>query len=159
MEGEDMERRGEEKRALVCVFMSVCVCVCLSVFMCVCVLFTSSVIIFTIYCTYIHTFVNIFMHLNTYLLICFLFSHSITFSCLPSYSHILLHYFILHISGLVRNLLPRAAMNLETPIMAPLWSSSLSFSKCHAERKVMSVCVCMCVFVCLSVCLIVCLFV
>ena len=60
---------------------------------------------------------------------------------------LMLTYCTSHDSGLVRNLLPRAAMNLETPIMAPLWSSSLSFSKCHAERKVERVCVLVYVFV------------
>lgn len=40
--------------------------------------------------------------------------------------------------GMIRNLLPRAAMNLPTPILSPLWSSSFSFSKCHAERKIPS---------------------
>lgn len=38
-------------------------------------------------------------------------------------------------SGMVRNLLPRAAMDLEKPILAPLWSAGFSFSKCHAEKK------------------------
>ena len=33
-------------------------------------------------------------------------------------------------------MLPRAAMNLKSPLLAPLWSSSMSFSKCHAEIKV-----------------------
>lgn len=36
---------------------------------------------------------------------------------------------------MVRNLQPRAAMNLDTPILAPFWSGSFSFSKCHAEIK------------------------
>ena len=31
------------------------------------------------------------------------------------------------ISGLVRNLLPRAAMGLSVPLLAPLWSASFSF--------------------------------
>ena len=37
---------------------------------------------------------------------------------------------------MVRHLLPRAAMNLEKPILAPFWSAAYSFSKCHAEIKV-----------------------
>jgi len=36
-----------------------------------------------------------------------------------------LHFFLC--SGLVRNLLPRAAMNLQAPLLAPLWSASFSF--------------------------------
>jgi hypothetical protein len=38
-----------------------------------------------------------------------------------------LHFFLLLCSGLVRNLLPRAAMNLQAPLLAPLWSASFSF--------------------------------
>ena len=36
-------------------------------------------------------------------------------------------FFYLHASGLVRNLLPRAAMGLSVPLLAPLWSASFSF--------------------------------
>ena len=39
-------------------------------------------------------------------------------------------------SGIVRNLSPYAAMNLVRPALAPLWSATFSFSKCHAEIKV-----------------------
>ena len=39
-------------------------------------------------------------------------------------------------SDMVRNLLPRSAMNLDKPILSPFWSSSFSFGKCHAEKKV-----------------------
>jgi hypothetical protein len=41
-------------------------------------------------------------------------------------------------NGMIRNLLPRAAMHLKIPILSPLWSSSFSFGKCHAERKTTS---------------------
>jgi hypothetical protein len=39
-------------------------------------------------------------------------------------------------SGMVRNLLPRKAVNLKQPILASSWSAAFSFSKCHAEKKV-----------------------
>jgi len=38
--------------------------------------------------------------------------------------------------GQVRNARARAAANLERPILAPLWAAGLSFSRCHAEKKV-----------------------
>lgn len=38
--------------------------------------------------------------------------------------------------GMVRNQQASSAINLETPILAPLWSAGFSFSKCHAEVKV-----------------------
>lgn len=39
-------------------------------------------------------------------------------------------------SGQVINLPPAEAINLESPLLAPLYSAAFSFSKCHAERKV-----------------------
>jgi len=38
--------------------------------------------------------------------------------------------------GMVRNQQASSAINLESPILAPLWSAGFSFSKCHAEVKV-----------------------
>lgn len=38
-------------------------------------------------------------------------------------------------NGIVRNQQASSAINLERPILAPLWGAGLSFSKCHAERK------------------------
>mmetsp|Transcript_1306 Transcript_1306/g.1907 ORF Transcript_1306/g.1907 Transcript_1306/m.1907 type:complete len:470 (+) Transcript_1306:164-1573(+) len=38
--------------------------------------------------------------------------------------------------ALVRNAQASAVANLEQPVLAPLWAAGLSFSKCHAERKV-----------------------
>lgn len=35
----------------------------------------------------------------------------------------------------MRHLAPRAAMNLNSPILAPHWSAAFSFAKCHAETK------------------------
>jgi hypothetical protein len=65
--GEEMRWKGEERRACVCVYvcelcvyMRVCACAC------VCVLLTLCVIIFTIYCSFMYTFVDIFTHLHTY---------------------------------------------------------------------------------------------
>lgn len=37
---------------------------------------------------------------------------------------------------MVKHLLPRSAMNLDKPILTSYWSSTFSFSKCHAEMKV-----------------------
>jgi hypothetical protein len=36
---------------------------------------------------------------------------------------------------MVRNEQAKAAINLDKPILAPLWAAGLSFSKCHAEKK------------------------
>ena len=38
--------------------------------------------------------------------------------------------------GQVRNGRARAAANLQRPIIAPLWAAGLSFSRCHAEKRV-----------------------
>ena len=37
---------------------------------------------------------------------------------------------------MVRSLAPRKLKNMDAPVLAPLWSAALSFSKCHAVRKV-----------------------
>ncbi len=37
---------------------------------------------------------------------------------------------------MVRNLLPKRARGLNSPLLSPLWSAAFSFSKCHAVRKV-----------------------
>ena len=38
--------------------------------------------------------------------------------------------------GQVRNGRAKAAANLQRPIIAPLWAAGLSFSRCHAEKRV-----------------------
>ena len=42
------------------------------------------------------------------------------------------------VSGMVRNLLPRSAANLESPLLTSLYSSAFHFNKCHADLKVPS---------------------
>ena len=42
----------------------------------------------------------------------------------------------LYPSGMVRNLAPRKLKDMDGPVLAPLWSAAMSFSKCHAVRKV-----------------------
>ena len=39
-------------------------------------------------------------------------------------------------AGVLRNGQARAAANLSRPLMSPLWAAGLSFSRCHAERRV-----------------------
>lgn len=34
--------------------------------------------------------------------------------------------------GIPKNSIPRAAANLEKPLLSPMWSAGFSFSKCHA---------------------------
>ena len=38
--------------------------------------------------------------------------------------------------GVLRNAQAKAAANLQRPLLAPLWAAGLSFSRCHAERRV-----------------------
>lgn len=38
--------------------------------------------------------------------------------------------------GMVVNLPPTYAINLQTPLLSPLWSAGFSFSKCHLSKKV-----------------------
>lgn len=61
-------------------------------------------------------------------------------SCLLTSSllNFILQYFVteLYPSGMVRNLAPRKLKDMDGPVLAPLWSAAMSFSKCHAVRKV-----------------------